>query len=86
MLHDAGHDPLPDVERALDALRRRRRRRVVLAAATGADGYDARPVLDDAAGATLLGNLDRIAEPAAGRGLTAALHPHVGTVVEPAPR
>ena len=37
-------------------------RRVVLAAATGVEGYDDRPVLDDAGWATLLGNLDRIAE------------------------
>ena len=55
---------------------------VVLAAATGADGYDDRPVLDEAQWATLLANLDRLAGIAAERGLMAVLHPHVGTMVE----
>jgi inosose dehydratase len=55
---------------------------LVLAAATGADGYDSRPQLDDAQWATLLANLDRLAEVAAARGVTAVLHPHVGTMVE----
>ncbi|WP_329239271.1 TIM barrel protein [Actinoallomurus sp. NBC_01490] len=80
VLHDAGHDPLPDVERALagfgDA------RTLVLAAATGLDGYDERPALTDDDWRTLLTNLDRVADHAAGRGLLATLHPHVGTVVE----
>jgi inosose dehydratase len=52
---------------------------LVLAAATGADGYDTRPVLDEKGWATLLANLDRIAA-AYGRG--ACLHPHVGTMIE----
>ena len=55
---------------------------LVLAAATGADGYDARPTLDDSQWATLLANLDRLAEAAADRGVLAVLHPHVGTMVE----
>jgi inosose dehydratase len=55
---------------------------LVLAAATGAEGYDSRPQLDDAQWATLLANLDRLAEAAAARGVTAVLHPHVGTMVE----
>jgi inosose dehydratase len=54
----------------------------VLAAATGADGYDSRPTLDDHQWATLLGNLDRLAEAAAEQGVLAVLHPHVGTMVE----
>ena len=55
---------------------------LVLAAATGADGYDARPTLDDDQWATLLANLDRLADAAADRGVLAVLHPHVGTMVE----
>jgi inosose dehydratase len=55
---------------------------MVLAAATGADGYDSRPELDETQWATLLSNLDRIAAPASERGITAVLHPHVGTMVE----
>ena len=82
VLHDARHDPLPEVERAMDGLVAARASTVVLAAATGQEGYDTRPVLDDAGWSTLLGNLDRIKEAAAVRGLTATLHPHVGTMVE----
>ena len=55
---------------------------LVLAAATGTDGYDARPTLDDRQWATLLANLDRLADAAADRGVLAVLHPHVGTMVE----
>ena len=55
---------------------------VVLAAATGRDGYDTRPELDDAGWKRVLTNLDRIAAAARARGLTAVLHPHVGTMVE----
>lgn len=82
VLHDAGHDPLADVERMLDGLVAAGASTVVLAAATGTEGYDRRPDLDDAAWATLLANLDRVAEAVTARGLTPTLHPHVGTMVE----
>ena len=65
VLHDPGHDPLPEVERALDGLVAAEATTLVLAAATGVDGYDARPMLDDPGWATLLGNLDRLADAAA---------------------
>jgi inosose dehydratase len=82
VLHDAGHDPLPDIAAPLDAVVACGADVLVLAAATGVDGYDARPALDDDQWATLLGNLDRLAEAAADRGVLAVLHPHVGTMVE----
>ena len=82
VLHDADHDPLPDIAGPLDALVARGADVLVLAAATGADGYDARPTLDDSQWATLLANLDRLADVAADRGVLAVLHPHVGTMVE----
>jgi inosose dehydratase len=82
VLHDAGHDPLPQVEAAMVGLVAADASTVVLAAATGAEGYDARPVLDDGQWATLLHNLDRISDAAAFHGLRATLHPHVGTMVE----
>lgn len=82
VLHDAGHDPLPDIDGPLDALQACGAAVLVLAAATGADGYDARPTLDDGQWATLLTNLDRLADAAANRGVLAVLHPHVGTMVE----
>jgi inosose dehydratase len=82
LLHDAGHDPLRDIAGPLDALAACGADVLVLAAATGADGYDSRPALDDDQWATLLTNLDRLAEAAANRGVLAVLHPHVGTMVE----
>lgn len=82
VLHDAGHDPLPEVERTMEALVAAKASTVVLAAVTGQEGYDARPELDDGGWKTLLANLDQIREAAQARGLVATLHPHVGTMVE----
>jgi len=82
VLHDESHDPLPDIAAPLDALLATEADVLVLAAATGVDGYDARPALDDRQWATLLANLDRLADAAAERGVLAVLHPHVGTMVE----
>lgn len=82
VLHDPGHDPLPEVESAMEALTVAGATTVVIAAATGVDGYDARPQLDDTQWDTLLQNLDLITAAAEARGLIATLHPHVGTLVE----
>jgi len=82
VLHDPDHDPLPDIAGPLDALLACGADVLVLAAATGTDGYDSRPTLDDDQWATLLANLDRLAAAAADRGVLAVLHPHVGTMVE----
>jgi inosose dehydratase len=85
LLHVAGHDPAPEVERLLEAYAASGAGVLVLSAATGADGYDSRPELDDHGWRVLLGNLDRLAALAAGRGVRAVLHPHVGTMVENGP-
>ncbi|MFF0312383.1 TIM barrel protein [Streptosporangium sp. NPDC004379] len=77
VLHDPGRDPLAELPAVLDSFPADAV--VVLAAATGADGYDARPVLDAEGWRTLLGNLDRIHRETS-RPVT--LHPHVGTMVE----
>ena len=82
VLHDTDHDPLADIAGPLDALIACGADVLVLAAATGADGYDSRPTLDDSQWATLLANLDRLAGAANDRGVLAVLHPHVGTMVE----
>jgi inosose dehydratase len=82
LLHDADHDPLADIVGPLDSLIACGADVLVLAAATGADGYDSRPTLNDSQWATLLANLDRLADVAAERGVLAVLHPHVGTMVE----
>jgi inosose dehydratase len=82
LLHDDDYDPLPDIGAPVDALLACGADVLVLAAATGADGYDGRPTLNDKQWATLLTNLDRLADAAADRGVLAVLHPHVGTMVE----
>jgi inosose dehydratase len=82
VLHEPGHDPAPEIERQLDGYDAARAEVLVLSAATGGDGYDTRPDLDEAGWKTLLTNLDRLTALAAGRGVRAVLHPHVGTMVE----
>lgn len=82
VLFDVDHDPANDLAGPLESLVAAGASVVVLAATTGADGYDSRPVLDDAQWATLFANLDRLAAIVADRGLLAVLHPHVGTIVE----
>lgn len=81
-LHVAGHDPLGDVEPVLAQYAATGSGTLVMSADTGLSGYDSRPELDADGWARLLGNLDRIAAHAAERGVTAVLHPHVGTMVE----
>ncbi|HEY8823021.1 MAG TPA: sugar phosphate isomerase/epimerase [Dermatophilaceae bacterium] len=82
VLHDPGHDPLPEVKLALKGFTAAGAGTLVLAAVTGTDGYDVSPVLDEADWRVLLTNLDRLAVVAARSGITATLHPHVGTMVE----
>jgi inosose dehydratase len=82
VLHEPGHDPLPGVRAALDRFTTAGARTLVLAAATGDDGYDARPEVSPDGWRTLLSRLDAIADLAGSLGVTAALHPHIGTVVE----
>jgi inosose dehydratase len=82
LLHDSGHDPLPAIDRELDGYVAAGAGTLVLAAVSGLDGYDTRPVLDEAAWRVLFGNLDRIADRAGERGVNAVLHPHIGTMVE----
>lgn len=82
VLFDAEHDPLDDLAGPLESLVAAGAGVVVLAAATGTQGYDARPELSEKQWETLLSNLDRLAGIVAARGLIAVLHPHVGTMVE----
>jgi inosose dehydratase len=82
VMHDPASDPIPAVEAELKAFEVAGGSYLILAAASGAEGYDARPVLDDAGWQTLFDNLDRIREVCAARGVTACLHPHWGTMVQ----
>jgi len=84
ILHDPSHDPVPGIEQALKGFTAAGAGTLVLAAATGTQGYDARPVLDEAGWQVLLTNLDRLALVAGRSAVTATLHPHVGTMVEAA--
>jgi inosose dehydratase len=82
LLHDPDHDPLPEIQRELASYEAAGAGTIVLSAVSGQDGYDARPELDQAGWATLLGNLERARDAAAAVGVTAVLHPHAGTMVE----
>lgn len=84
LLTDPAHDPLPEVDRFIDICLATGAGVVVLAAATGVDGYDDRPALDELQWKILLANLDRLADHASERGVTAVIHPHIGTLVESA--
>ncbi|WP_405095656.1 TIM barrel protein [Micromonospora sp. NBC_01412] len=82
VLHEATQDLVPEVTAALRQFRAADAGVLVLAAATGLDGYDSRPELDADGWRTLLSNLDLLDRVAADAGVTATLHPHVGTMIE----
>ncbi|WP_036921436.1 sugar phosphate isomerase/epimerase family protein [Propionicicella superfundia] len=82
VMHDPQVDPLPAVEKELDAFEVAGGEFLILACDSGRDGYDDRPVLDADGWKTLFANLERIKEYAAGRGVTACVHPHWGTMIQ----
>ncbi|MDR0594278.1 MAG: TIM barrel protein [Bifidobacteriaceae bacterium] len=84
VLHDPGHDPAPEVGRALDSFTAAGGDVLVLSANSGQEGYDSRPELTEDGWRTMFANLDRLRALAAARGVRACLHPHVGTMVESA--
>lgn len=83
VLHDPASDPLPQINRELEGFVAAGGKTLVLAAATGIEGYDAkRPELDEEGWATVYSNVDRILSAAEAVGVSVALHPHAGTMVE----
>lgn len=83
VLHDPGFDPLPAIERELEAYVAAGAEILVLAAETGLAGYDApRPQMTEENWQTVADNLTRIRDHAASRGITVVIHPHAGTMVE----
>jgi len=83
VLHKGDHDPLPSVLKKLESYAAAGADVLVLAADTGLSGYDEkRPDLTAADWQIVFANLERIKQAAAERGVTAVLHPHVGTMVE----
>lgn len=82
VLHRADEDPLPALERELEAYVAAGAGTLVLSAVTGEDGYDGVAELTEREWETLLANLDRAREAAERVGVVATLHPHLGTLVE----
>ncbi len=82
VLHAPEHDPVPEVERILEAYVACDAKVLVLSADSGQAGYDTRPELDEEGWKSLLTNLDRLSAAAEEVGVRAVLHPHVGTMVE----
>jgi inosose dehydratase len=85
VLHDSARDALLGLDAILAAFVTAGSDTLVLAADTGLTGYDERVELDDEQWKTLLSNLDRITDAAREHGITATLHPHVGTIIEKEP-
>jgi inosose dehydratase len=85
VLHVQSHDVMATIDPVLEAFTAAGAETLVLSADSGLTGYDERVVLDDSAWKVLFDNLDRIRDAAGERGITATLHPHVGTVVEKTP-
>lgn len=82
LAHVAGRDPLEGLDKLFRAFAEAGAAVVVFAVVSGADGYDARPELDEADWSLLCASLDRMDAAAAAHGLRGTLHPHVGTIVE----
>lgn len=82
VMHDPNIDPIPAVEKELEAFAAAGGNYLILAADSGREGYDARPVLDETGWHTLFTNLDRITAVCAENGVTACVHPHWGTMIQ----
>jgi len=83
LLHDAAHDPIPNVQKELESYVATGATTLVLAADSGKAGYDEkRAELSGEQWATVFKNLNEISALAASVGVKAVLHPHVGTIIE----
>ena len=83
LLHDENFDPLPEIQAELESFVAAGAKVLVLAASTGVEGYEIkRPALTDGQWNTFFTNCDRISEYAQTLGITATVHPHVGTMIE----
>lgn len=82
VLHDRADPPDDQAGDVLDAFDVLGARLMVIAAATGTMSYDERPKLDEDGWTTLIDTVERLAGLAADRGVTACIHPHMGTMIE----
>lgn len=77
-------DPLPAIEKELDAYVVAGASTIIYAASSGGQGYDDRPVLTVGQWTTFFANLDRLVAAARDRGITPTLHHHMGTIIQTA--
>lgn len=83
VLHDEKFDPIPEIKTELKSFVESGANILVLAASTGLNDYDTkRPELTDEQWVIFFVNCDRISEYASSLGITATVHPHVGTMIE----
>lgn len=82
ILHEAAGAMEEEVRATLDMFQALGANLMVIAVATGSDTYDRRPELSERQWQHLIGNLARTAELAASRGVTACVHPHMGTLIQ----
>ena len=83
VLHEPDSDPMPRVEAELDAYAAAGANVLVIAAEQLGGNYnEKRPEISDDAWNVMFTNLNRINEYAQSRGVTATVHPHVGTMIE----
>jgi inosose dehydratase len=82
VLYDARQTPESDVQGVLERFATLDADLMVIAAATGQDGYDERPQLDDRQWTTFFANLELVASMAAEQHVRTCIHPHVGTLIE----
>lgn len=83
VLHDADYDPLPDVREELESYKKSGAKTLVLAAGTGLSDYNSkRPELTTEQWDIFFSNCNRIDSYAKSIGVTATVHPHVGTMIE----
>lgn len=84
VLHQEAVDPMPSIERELDAFEAAGATVLVLSADSGATSYDEKQELTDAQWKVLGRHLGEAVRRAADRGIRAVVHPHMGTMIESA--
>lgn len=82
VLHVDRHDPIPEIGAAATRLANIGAGVMVLAADSASTGYESTPELTDEQWSLVCRRLDEAERVAAAHGVTLALHPHVGTVIE----
>lgn len=82
VLHQAGQPIDEQVNEILERFGRLGADTMVIAVATGAVTYDRRPQLTETEWLTLTDNLQHVAGLASRSGVTACVHPHMGTLIQ----